>query len=148
MRIGVDASCWVNGRGYGRFTRELLPEMVVRSPTDEFIFFADARAAERFDIDAPNVRVVRVGLAASPTEAAAAGGFRSPGDLLRFTRAVWRERPDVFLSPSVYTYFPVPPGIPVVVAVHDAIPERFPELTLPSRRARLFWWTGQLESAK
>jgi len=24
MRIGVDCTCWANGRGYGRFTRELL----------------------------------------------------------------------------------------------------------------------------
>jgi glycosyltransferase involved in cell wall biosynthesis len=130
----------VNGRGYGRFTRELLRVMVVESPADEFICFADARAVDRFDIVAPNVRVVRVEIAESPTEAAAADGYRTPGDLLRFTRAVWRERPDVFLSPSVYTYFPIPPGIPVAVAIHDAIPERFPELTLPSRRARLFWW--------
>jgi len=114
--------------------------MVAQSPSDEFICFADARVADRFDIVAPNVRLVTVGLAESPTEAAAAGGYRSPGDLLRFTRAVWRERPDVFLSPSVYTYFPIPPRIPVAVAIHDAIPERFPELTLPSRRARLFWW--------
>jgi glycosyltransferase involved in cell wall biosynthesis len=140
LRIGVDASCWVNGRGYGRFTRELLRVMVSESPSDEFICFADARAAERFDLAAPNVRLVRVELGESPTEAAAADGYRSPGDLLRFTRAVWRERPDVFLSPSVYTYFPIPPGTPVAVVIHDAIPERFPELTLPSRRARLFWW--------
>jgi alpha-1,3-rhamnosyl/mannosyltransferase len=26
-----------------------------------------------------------------------------------------------------------------VVTIHDTIPERFPELTLPTRRARLFW---------
>jgi alpha-1,3-rhamnosyl/mannosyltransferase len=59
--------------------------------------------------------------------------------MLRFTRAVARERLDVFFSPSVYTYFPLPPGLPAVVTVHDAIAERFPTLTLPSRRARLFW---------
>jgi glycosyltransferase involved in cell wall biosynthesis len=139
LRIGVDASCWANGRGYGRFTRELLRTMVGQSPSDEWICFADARAAEQFDIEAANVRVVRVPQTVSPTEAAAADGNRSPGDMLRFTHAVWRERPDVFLSPSVYTYFPVPPRIPTVVAIHDTIPERFPELTLPSRKARLFW---------
>src|SRR5207247_1848706 len=36
-------------------------------------------------------------------------------------------------------YFPLPPGLRAVVTVHDAIAERFPDLTLPSRRARLFW---------
>jgi len=59
--------------------------------------------------------------------------------MLRLTRAVWSARPEVFFSPSIYTYFPLPPGIPAVVTIHDAIAERFPELTLPSRRARMFW---------
>jgi len=59
--------------------------------------------------------------------------------MLRLTRAVAGQRLDVFFSPSVYTYFPLPPGLPAVVTIHDTIAERFPELTLPSRRARLFW---------
>jgi alpha-1,3-rhamnosyl/mannosyltransferase len=139
VRIGVDASCWANGRGYGRFTRELLQTMVGQSSGDEWILFADALACERINLDDPNVRIVRVAQGESPTRAAAADGFRSPADILRFTHAVWKERPDVFFHPSVYTFFPLPPGMPAVVAIHDAIPERFPELTLPSRRARLFW---------
>ena len=28
MRIGVDASCWANDRGYGRFTRQLVTSMI------------------------------------------------------------------------------------------------------------------------
>jgi glycosyltransferase involved in cell wall biosynthesis len=52
---------------------------------------------------------------------------------------VWRDRPDVFWSPSVYTYFPLPPGLPALVTIHDTITERFPELTMPTYRARLFW---------
>ena len=139
MRIGVDATCWANGRGYGRFTRELLRAMVRAEPGERFVCFVDARAAEEFDLDAANVRVVRVPLAESPTRAAAADGSRSPADLLRMTRAVWRESLDVFFSPSVYTFFPLPPRLAAVVTVHDAIAERFPELTLPSLRARLFW---------
>lgn len=139
MRIGVDAACLSNGRGYGRFTRELLRAMVRQSPDDEFVFFIDNRAVGRLDLDAPNIRRVQVAPRVPPTEAAAAGDYRSPVDMLRFTAAVWRERPDVFFSPSVYTYFPLPPRLPLVVAIHDTIAERFPELTLPSRRSRLFW---------
>lgn len=139
MRIGVDASCWVNGRGYGRYTRHLLPEMARLAPEHEFICFLDSRARQSFDLVRPNVRPVVVNQTRSPTEAAAADGNRSPSDMLRFTRAVWRERPDVFFSPSVYTYFPLPPLMRSVVTVHDAIAERFPELTLPSARARLLW---------
>jgi glycosyltransferase involved in cell wall biosynthesis len=139
LAIGVDATCWANGRGYGRFTREISSAMVELAPQHRFVFFADERAAAEFRLTGPNVRLVRVAQSASPTEAAAADGHRSPIDMLKLTRAVARERLDVFFSPSVYTYFPLPPGLRAVVTVHDAIAERFPELTLPSRRARLFW---------
>ncbi|MEP6571599.1 MAG: glycosyltransferase family 1 protein [Gemmatimonadota bacterium] len=139
MRIGVDATCWSNGRGYGRFTRHLVPAMTALAPDDEFVCFLDPRSAECFDLKAPNVVALPVAQRQAPTAAAAADGYRSPGDMLRLTRAVWRESVDVFFFPSVYTYFPLPPGQAAVVTVHDAIAERFPELTLPSARARLFW---------
>jgi glycosyltransferase involved in cell wall biosynthesis len=138
-RIGIDAACWANGRGYGRFTRELCRALVAAAPEREFVFFADAAAAAKFDIAGPNIEVSRVDQRVSPTVAAAADAFRSPIDMWRWTRAVGRERLDVFLSPSVYTYFPLPLRLPAVVTIHDAIAERFPELTLPSRRSRLFW---------
>jgi glycosyltransferase involved in cell wall biosynthesis len=139
MRIGVDATCWANQRGYGRFTRELVTAMVREAPGDEFVCFLDARAREVFALHAPNVTPVVVRQRVSPTEAAGAGTSRSVFDMLRLTLAVHRDRPDVFFSPSVYTYFPLPPGVAAVVTIHDAIAERFPSLTLPSRRARLFW---------
>jgi glycosyltransferase involved in cell wall biosynthesis len=139
MRIGVDAACLANRRGYGRFTLELLRAMLALAPDDEFVFFVDEQARASLPLSAPNLRTVTVNPRVSPTTAAAADGYRSPQDMLRFTAAVWRERPDVFLSPSVYTYFPLPPRQRLVVVVHDAIAERFPELTLPSRRARAFW---------
>ena len=85
------------------------------------------------------MRFVIVRPTEAPTTAAAAKGARSISDMVRFTHAVSREPLDVFFSPSVYTYFPLPPGLRAVVTVHDAIAERFPELTLPSRRAQLFW---------
>jgi glycosyltransferase involved in cell wall biosynthesis len=139
VRIGVDATCWANHRGYGRFTREVCSEMVRLAPDDEFVFFVDEKAAQVCDLDLPNLRLVVVDQSESPTDGAAADGHRSPLDMLRLTRAVWREPIDVFLSPTVYSYFPLPPGTPAVVTIHDAIPERLPHLTLPSRKARLFW---------
>jgi glycosyltransferase involved in cell wall biosynthesis len=139
MRIGVDATCWANERGYGRFTRELTAAMVRESPADQFVCFLDARAEARFSLDAPNVVRVVVPQRVSPTRAAGSDSARSLPDMLRFTRAVRGNRLDVFFSPSVYTYFPLPPGLRAVVTIHDAIAERFPELTLPSWRARLFW---------
>jgi glycosyltransferase involved in cell wall biosynthesis len=139
LSIGLDATCWANARGYGRFTRELVTAMVQLAPDDEFICFLDERAEAVFGLRAPNVRTVLVRQAVSPTTAASADSARTPVDMLRFTRAVSRERPDVFFCPTVYTFFPMPVGLPAVITVMDAIAERFPELTLPSPRARLFW---------
>lgn len=139
MLVGVDATCWANERGYGRFTRELLAAMVTLAPEWRFRCFVDARARARFDLHAANVECVEVHQSVSPTTAAAADGHRSPVDMLRLTRAVAAHPADVFFSPSVYTFFPLPPRIRSVVTVHDAIAERFPTLTLPSPRARLFW---------
>ena len=141
MRVVVDAACLANARGYGRFARELLSAMVAQAPEVEFVLLADARAAASVAADEAlrGVRVVVVHTSESPTVAAASDGSRSVMDMLRFTIATWRARGDVFFSPSVYTYFPLPPGLPAVITVHDAIAERFPELTLPSWRARLFW---------
>ena len=139
LEIGVDATCWANGRGYGRFTREICTALVQEGARHRFVFFADERAAACFELRAPNVRLVTVAQRVSPTRAAAADGNRGVLDMLRLTRAVWRERLDVFFCPSVYTYFPLPPGLRAVVTIHDAIAERYPQLTLPSRKARLFW---------
>ncbi|MBM4186944.1 MAG: glycosyltransferase family 4 protein [Gemmatimonadetes bacterium] len=139
MRIGVDATSWANGRGYGRFTRHLVPAMAALAPEHRFVCFVDRAARNRFDLDLPNVEPVEVATARSQTAAASADGHRSPVDMLRLTRATWAADLDVFFSPTVYTYYPLPPGLRAVVTVHDAIAERFPSLTFPSRRARLFW---------
>jgi glycosyltransferase involved in cell wall biosynthesis len=139
MRIGIDATCWANNRGYGRFTRELVTALVSVGRDHEFFCFLDERAAARFDLAADNVRPIVVPQTKSPTAAAAANGYRSPMDMLRLSRALARHPLQVFFSPTVYTYFPLPPRLPAVVTLHDAIAERFPRLTLPDARARLFW---------
>lgn len=139
MQIAVDACCWANGRGYGRFTREILRTMVSVAPEDSFTFFLDPAAADTFDIQASNARRVTVQLRTPVTKAAVANGRRSLPDMLRLTRAVARCRPDVFFCPSVYSFFPLPPRLPALVTIHDVIVERFPRITMPSARARLFW---------
>jgi glycosyltransferase involved in cell wall biosynthesis len=139
VRIGVDATCWANERGYGRYARHIVGAMAKSSPGDEFVCFLDGLSAARFKLDAPNVTRVVVQTSAGAAAAASAAGNRSLRDMLAMTRAVRKAGPDVFYSPSVYTYFPLPPGLASVITVHDAIAERFPELTLPSRRAQIFW---------
>ena len=139
MHIGVDGTCWANGRGYGRFIRHLLPAMVRQAPDDTFTFFLDSASSDALDLEATNLRRVVVPLGQDATAAARADGYRSPADMLRLTGTVRRHRPDVMFFPTVYSFFPLVPGQRAVVTIHDAIAERFPDLTLPSKRARFFW---------
>jgi glycosyltransferase involved in cell wall biosynthesis len=113
--------------------------MAALAPEDEFVCFLDRKSADVFELSAPNVRKVVIDLVESPVVAASASGRRKIRDILRMTRAVAREPLDVFLSPSVYTFFPLPIGLRAVITIHDAIPERFAGLTFPSVRSRLFW---------
>jgi glycosyltransferase involved in cell wall biosynthesis len=63
------------------------------------------------------------------------------------SRAMARAELDVLFFPTVYTYVPVATRRPVVVAIHDAIPERHPQLAFASRRAR-WLWTAKLAAAR
>ncbi len=140
MRIAVDATCWANQRGYGRFAREIVNALARAAPNDQFLCLVDDRALEARPTMSANVEPVLVKLSASPTMAASAEGYRSLRDLLALTRRLQSLRCDVFFSPSVYTYFPLPPRTRAVVTIHDVIAERFPHLTTPSRRSRILWW--------
>ena len=102
MRIGVDAVCWANGRGYGRFTRELLTAMVAGYPDVKFVFFVDQWAKEAIGIAAPNLELASVDLGSAPTKAAAAGGSRSVRDMLRL----------IFARGALGCPFLAPPGLP------------------------------------
>lgn len=137
MRVGVDATSWVNRRGYGRFARNALARLVELDADTTYVFVIDAAT----HADLPGEQLT-VRLSRPPAEAASAGSYRPPADLLRLGAAVTRARFDAVLFPSVYTYFPSA-AAPTIVGVHDLIADDFPELTLPSRRARTFWQIKQ-----
>ena len=46
MRIGIDATCWSNHRGFGRFVRELLRAIARLETDDVYVLFADRQTAE------------------------------------------------------------------------------------------------------
>lgn len=136
LRVGVDATSWVNRRGFGRFARNAVGRLVELDRETLYVLYVDELTAASAQLPA-EAELRRVRLGRAPSEAAAAGSSRAPWDLLRLTRAVRRDRPDAFLFPSLYTWFPVV-GTPTVVGVHDTIAEDNPELTAPSRRERAF----------
>ncbi len=45
MRIGIDAACWSNQRGYGRFTREMLTALLTLDRENDYVFFVDSTTA-------------------------------------------------------------------------------------------------------
>jgi glycosyltransferase involved in cell wall biosynthesis len=134
MRIGIDASAWYNGRGFGRFTRELVTALVGLETRHAFVLLFDRDLPDGLNAESVVVRQGKL-----VTEAAVAGGSRSARDLLRFTAAAHRARLDVLFYPAVYSWFPCPPRLPNLVTFHDAIAERFPGLVFPQARARAMW---------
>ena len=105
MRIGVDATCWLLPRGFGRHTRCLLTALRQVDTENEYIFFTDSPdATEALQAVAPVhlVRTYRPTLAA-----AAAGGQRRLSVLVAMSRAMSDPSLDLLLFPTVYSYVPV-----------------------------------------
>jgi glycosyltransferase involved in cell wall biosynthesis len=137
MRIGVDATCWQNNRGYGRYARCLLSALIRLDADNRYTLFLDSPEQEDNLPRAAEVRTVRTG---APTAiAASANGHRSARDIWRMSRAMSDPSLDLLLFPTVYSYIPVFSRAKKVVIIHDVIAETYPQLTLPSRRSRLFW---------
>jgi glycosyltransferase involved in cell wall biosynthesis len=138
VRIGIDACCWSNRRGFGRFTRELVGHMVAEHPRHDYTLVVDRHTAEHSRLPS-GARVEVVATREQPTRAASAEGARSPIDLLRMASAAARLPLDVFFFPAVYSFYPMLRRVPTVVTFHDAIAETHPGLIFRGARTRLFW---------
>jgi glycosyltransferase involved in cell wall biosynthesis len=141
MRIGVDASCWANQRGYGRYTRELLNALLSLDRRNEYLLFIDKASALLADDLPAGVEQVRVETSKPATQAASAAGRRSLRDLWAMRQAVYQHGRDLdlFYFPSVYTFFPPRTSAKVIVTIHDTTAERYPRLIFPNWRSRLLW---------
>lgn len=132
MRVGVDATSWDNRRGYGRFTRGAVTELVGQDPGTEYLLYLAGTSVSR---SLPSNAVARpVRLRGTSRH----GGGRGAVDLARLSRAVRSDDPDVVLFTSPYTWFPAGRR-PTVVGIHDAIAHEHPRLVLPRRLDRARW---------
>ena len=52
MRIGVDATSWVNRRGYGRFARNALTRLVALDGEATYVFVIDEASAPSVELPA------------------------------------------------------------------------------------------------
>ncbi|HEY9778077.1 MAG TPA: glycosyltransferase family 1 protein [Planktothrix sp.] len=138
MRVGIDATCWANRRGYGRFTRGLLTALLESDKDRQYVLFVDDHTDALGDLPQQAERVV-VPTSKGATEAASATTRRSFGDMWAMTRAVARCRLDAFFFPSVYTYFPTITDASIILGVHDVIAEDYPQLIFPDKKRRKLW---------
>jgi glycosyltransferase involved in cell wall biosynthesis len=137
MRIGIDATCWHNRRGYGRHARALLRTLVRLDSGNRYTLFLDSTETAEPTPEGCEVRILRSSV---PTvQAASASGRRSIGDMWRMSRALSSKEFDVLLFPTIYSYVPTFGRARKLVMVHDVIAETYPQLTVPRRAARLFW---------
>ena len=88
LEIGVDGTCWASTRGYGRFLRELLPELLRLDSDHRYTLILDRWTAEAAEL--PAVRTIVVDTSAGQALAASARGNRSLFDLWRMGRATGR----------------------------------------------------------
>ena len=141
MKIGVDGSCWMNKRGYGRYTRELFHALFALDKSHEYRFFMDAATAEAADDLPSRAEVIIVPTTEAAAQAAGAAGSRSLRDVWMMSEFVRRRGRDldIFYFPSVYTFFPVRIPGKTIVTIHDTIAERFPRLIFPNKKAEMFW---------
>jgi glycosyltransferase involved in cell wall biosynthesis len=137
MRIGVDATSTQNSRGYGRHARALLNALVRLDARNDYTFFMDANWASGTLPSGAQVRWVQTDVPAAT--AASANGRRSVLDMVRMSRAMSDWSFDLLFFPTIYTYVPVLSPAKKVVMIHDVIAETYPQLTLPSLPAKLFW---------
>lgn len=138
MRIGVDACCWANKRGYGRFTRELLKALITIDQKNDYWFFLDKDTASANEFP-ERINLVVVPTLVPPTTAASASGRRSFRDLWVMSQWVMRHDLDIFFFPSVYSYFPIFNQTKIVVTIHDMIADRHPSAVFPNKKLMFFW---------
>ena len=149
IHIGVDASSWENERGFGRFTRNLIPALAARDTGFRYTLLFDQPPTRPVP---EGVDVVVAGSDRSMSEASSGTAARGSADLLTMGKTARRLDCDLFFYPAVYSWFPLPARRPTVVCFHDTIPERFPDLIFPRRRNFRLWqakcWLAKMRATR
>jgi len=136
LHVGIDATSWINDRGYGRFTRELVTTLAARDAGFRYTLLFDQPP----DCALPRgVETICVNTKRSLSESSAGTMSRSIGYLWKIGKMVGNAKFDMFFFPTVYSYFPIPMRVPCIVCFHDTTAERFPELLFPTNFNHRLW---------
>ena len=136
LHICVDATSWVNDRGFGRFTREILKALLARDEGFRYTLLFDQLPEEALP---PTAQVLTARTDLGLNQAAVGSSARSPVYFLKMARLAKSVPYDLFFFPTLYSYFPLLQRKPCVVCYHDATAERFPELLFPTRTNHWLW---------
>jgi glycosyltransferase involved in cell wall biosynthesis len=141
IHVGIDATSWSNGRGFGRFTRALVTALAARDSEFKYTLVFDQPT--NFDIP-PGVDTLNAATESSLNESAVGDTSRSRAYLWKIGQLVRQTGFDIFFYPAVYSYFPLLARVPCVVCYHDATAERIPHLLFPTKLNHRLW---QLKTA-
>ena len=143
MRIGIDISCWLNQRGQGRYTRELVRALLKLDQANRYWLFLDAETARQCKDLPESDRATRVVVTTSQEaiRGASTSGRRAFHDLWAMVCAArhYRNQIDLFYFPSATTFFPLWRRAKIILTIHDAIPNKYPDLIFARRRNHLLW---------
>ena len=137
MKIGVDATCWQNRRGYGRHIRALFSALLNIDAENSYTFFVDSK--QETETIPPSANLMFVSASTPTALAAASDGRRTLSDMWQVSRAISNSDCDLLIFPTVYSFVPVFCRAKKIVMIHDIIAEKYPQLTLPSRAAQWAW---------
>ncbi len=123
MHLGIDATCWTNSRGFGRYARSLCRALAAQRGRHRVSLVVDRNGPA----DEPQLEVDWIVVPTSRGQDQALQQRRSLWDMWQMSQVASRQRFDVFFFPSIDSFFPL--WCPAVVAtIHDTIPEAYPKL--------------------
>ena len=138
MRIGVDATCWNNRRGYGRHLRSLFNAVCRLDRSNEYVLFVDTPLDSLLQ-PLPPARLIQVPASVPAAVAAKADGRRSLADAWSMSRALSAPSLDCLIFPTLYSYVPVWTRAKKLLMIHDVIAERLPQHVFPNQSGRMWW---------
>ena len=138
MRVGIDGTSWANPRGYGRYTRNLTTALLAAQSPHTFVLALDNHTAAD-DTLPDNIEKIIVPTSEPMGAILEKDGRRSARDIWAMTNALRAQNFDAFFFPTLHTYFPLLNKAKKLVAIHDVLAEKYPDLIITDPGQRRFW---------
>jgi len=138
VRIGVDATCWNNRRGYGRHLRSLFNVVCHLDRSNEYVLFVDTPPDGLLQ-PLPAAQLTQVAVRVPAAVAAKADGRRSLADAWSMSHALSAADLECLIFPTLYSYVPVVTRAKKIVMIHDVIAERLPQYVFPNQTGKMWW---------